>query len=482
MSEKKQKKSLSSFSILFIILLVIFALSWILNGQTFDPVFVEEGAEPLTQVVRANLSDLVMSPYNGFADAMDISFFVLILGGFLGIVTSTGALDAGIHSLVRGSKGRELSLIVILMILFSFGGTTYGMAEETVAFYGIITTAMVAAGFDSLVAVATICLGAGVGVLGSTVNPFVVQVAVDALNSQGIEVNQTIIMGLGAILWLSSLFVAIYFVTSYAKKVQHDKGSTLLTRDELDDMESFKSASNENLKFTGKHKAVLIVFAITFLIMIISLIPWPKLGIMTFDGWSSFLTGQSLGDWYFAEISMWFFIMGIVIALVYGMSESEIVDSFIAGSADILSVVLIIVVSRSVSVLMTSTHIDMLILDRASKLLTGTPTIVFAMGSYVLYLLLSFLIPSTSGLATVSMPVMGGLAVALGFSPEVMLMIFSAASGVINLFTPTSGVVMGGLQMAKVNYTTWINFVKKPIIVLILLNLIILSVAMMILS
>nr|WP_024752097.1 hypothetical protein [Treponema phagedenis] len=124
-----------------------------------------------------------MSPYNGFVDAIDISIFVLVLGGFLGIVQASGALEAGIQRLVKNSKGKEVFLIVTLMALFSLGGTTYGMAEETVAFYGVVTAAMVAAGFDSLVAVGTICLGAGAGVLGSTVNPFAIGAANDALKS-----------------------------------------------------------------------------------------------------------------------------------------------------------------------------------------------------------------------------------------------------------------------------------------------------------
>lgn len=480
MDTKKKKKSLSAFSILFIILFVIFIISKLLNGMGFDPIEDRITGEMVSQVTGAKISTLVMSPYNGFVDAIDISIFVLVLGGFLGIIQSTGALEAGIHSLVKKRKGKELSLIVILMILFSIGGTTYGMAEETVAFYGIVTMAMVAAGFDSLVAVGTICLGAGAGVLGSTVNPFSISAAVDALKGVGIDANQKIILPIGVVLWIVTLIICIFTVTKYAKKVQEDKGSTLLSLQEQEDMRNeFSLSDSKKLEFTGKHKAILIVFAITFIVMIGSLIPWKDLGVNVFDGWSSKLTGEDYGDWYFGEIAMWFFIMGIVTAIVAGMSEKEIVNEFIAGAADILSVVLIIVVSRAVSVLMSSTHIDALILDRAAKALYGLSPIIFVIGSYLLYLFLSFLIPSTSGLASVSIPVMGGLAYALDMSPEVMIMIFSAGCGLINLITPTSGVVMGGLEMAKVEYSTWVKFVTKPMLIIAVVNVVILCASML---
>ncbi len=481
--EKKKRKSPSAFSILFIILFIVFIVSMILNGKTFAPVTPQGFDHPVSSVKSVPFSGLVMSPYKGFVDAIEISIFVLVLGGFLGVVQATGALEAGIQRLVKKSKGRELGLIVILMCLFSLGGTTYGMAEETVAFYGVVTAAIVAAGFDSLVSVGTICLGAGAGVLGSTVNPFAIGVAVDALKGIGINANQTIILILGVVLWISTLLICILTVLRYARKVQKDKGSTLLSMQEQEAMKrDFSFDETKTIEYTAKHKIVLGIFAFAFLVMVGSLIPWTDLGITIFKDRTSWLTGKDFGDWYFGETAMWFFIVGIVIAIVYGMKEKEIIKNFVAGSADILSVVLIIVVSRAVSVLMQQSHIDALILDRASNALQGTNTIVFVVGAFLLYMFLSFLIPSTSGLAFVSIPVMGSLAAALGLSPEVMIMIFSAACGLVNFVTPTSGVVMGGLQMARVEYGTWLKFVIKPIVVIGILNVVILSVAMMIFS
>ena len=459
---KKKGVQLSAFSILFLIIIALAILTFV-----------------FPQVENASLATVVMAPFNGFKDAVDVCIFILLLGGFLGVVTKTGALDAGIASLVKKLKGNELILIPILMTLFSIGGTTYGMAEETVAFYVLICSTMVAAGFDSTVGVATIMLGAGVGVLGSTVNPFAIGVALDTLREKGIQYNNGTVILLGVILWLSSLVLAIMFVLNYAKKVKADKGSTILSLQEQQDMkEAFGHANFDNIEFTGKTKLTLTIFTITFVIMVISLIPWESFGITVFKGWTSYLTGTPFGEWYFAEIAMWFLISGIVVGVVNGLREKEIIDSFMEGVKDMLSVVLIIAVARGASVLMKETKFDAFILDSASSALKGLSAIIFAPASYLLFIVLSFLIPSTSGLASVSFPVLGPLTAALGYSVEVMVVVFSAASGIVNLITPTSGVVMGGLAIGKMEYGTWLKFVSKLIAAIFVVDLIILTIAM----
>ncbi len=198
-----------------------------------------------------------------------------------------------------------------------------------------------------------------------------------------------------------------------------------------------------------------------------------------FDGWTAFLTGNSFGEWYFGDLAMWFFYISIIIALIQGFSEKEIVTNFIDGVKDILSVVLIIVVARGASYIMQTTYLDLFILDRASHLLEGLSPVLFVIGAYILYLLLSFLIPSTSGLAYVSIPIMGALAQSIGLNPNVMVMIFTAGCGLVNLITPTSGVVMGGLELARVNYSTWTRFMRKPLLVIGVSNLLILIFSML---
>ena len=483
---KKKRGMPSSFTILLALLAIVAVVTVIVSGTS-------GGA-----VTAARLSDFCTAPVKGFADALPVCLFVMILGGFLGMMTETGALDNGIAVLVQKLKGNEIMLIPVLMFIFSLGGTTYGMCEETVPFYALLAATMMAAGFDPMVGAATVLLGAGCGCLGSTVNPFAVGAAVDALTGVGIEVNQSIIIGLGAVLWIVTTGMSIFFVMNYAKKVKADKGSTILSMQELKDAEEThgKAASevNKEVKLTGRQKGVLIAFAFTFVVMIVGFIPLADLneGVANFfdagavydadgnaivQGWSALITGLPIGQWYFDEASTWFFLMAVLIGIIGGLSEKQIVNTFITGAADMMSVVLVIALARGISVLMASTGLDVYVLDAAANALAGLSGVIFAPMSFLVYFGLSFLIPSTSGMATVSMPIMGPLAVKLGFSPEVMVMIFSAAIGVVNLFTPTSGAIMGGLALAKIEWTTWLKFALKLIVALSVVCAIILTVA-----
>ena len=483
---KKKRGMPSSFTILLALLAIVAVITVIVSGTS-------GGA-----VTAARLSDFCTAPIKGFADALPVCLFVMILGGFLGMMTETGALDNGIAVLVQKLKGNEIMLIPVLMLIFSLGGTTYGMCEETVPFYALLAATMMAAGFDPMVGAATVLLGAGCGCLGSTVNPFAVGAAVDALTGVGIEVNQSIIIGLGAVLWIVTTAMSIFFVMSYAKKVKADKGSTILSMQELKDAEEAhgKAASevHKEVKLTGRQKGVLIAFAFTFVVMIVGFIPLADLneGVANFfdagavydadgnavvQGWSALITGLPIGQWYFDEASTWFFLMAVLIGIIGGLSEKQIVNTFITGAADMMSVVLVIALARGISVLMANTGLDVFVLDAAANALAGLSGVIFAPMSFLVYFGLSFLIPSTSGMATVSMPIMGPLAVKLGFSPEVMVMIFSSAIGVVNLFTPTSGAIMGGLALAKIEWTTWLKFALKLIVALSVVCAIILTVA-----
>lgn len=483
---KKKRGMPSSFTILLALLAIVAVITVIVSGTS-------GGA-----VTAARLSDFCTAPIKGFADALPVCLFVMILGGFLGMMTETGALDNGIAVLVQKLKGNEIMLVPVLMLIFSLGGTTYGMCEETVPFYALLAATMMAAGFDPMVGAATVLLGAGCGCLGSTVNPFAVGAAVDALTGVGIEVNQSIIIGLGTVLWIVTTAMSIVFVMNYAKKVKADKGSTILSMQELKDAEEAhgKAASevHKEVKLTGRQKGVLIAFAFTFVVMIVGFIPLADLneGVANFfdagavydadgnavvQGWSALITGLPIGQWYFDEASTWFFLMAVLIGIIGGLSEKQIVNTFITGAADMMSVVLVIALARGISVLMANTGLDVFVLDAAANALAGLSGVIFAPMSFLVYFGLSFLIPSTSGMATVSMPIMGPLAVKLGFSPEVMVMIFSAAIGVVNLFTPTSGAIMGGLALAKIEWTTWLKFALKLIVALSVVCAVILTVA-----
>ena len=470
--KKKNKNILSAFSIILLIIIALGIISHILPAAQFVDGEIVDGSG----VTGAKLSDVLMSPILGFKDAFSVCVFIMILGAFLAVVTKTGALETGIKVLIKKLKGRELLLIPILMFIFSIGGTTYGMLEETVGFYALLSATMVAAGMDTIVASATILLGAGVGVLGSTVNPFAVGAAVDAL-PEGIVVNHGIIIAIGIALWITSYVIATLFVMNYAKKVKKDKGSTFLSLQEQNAMEKRygKNKIEDDVKLTGKQKVTLWIFAISFLIMILGFIPWESFGVTIFNDFTGWLIGVPIGQWYFDEASLWFFIITILLCIVNRFTEKETVDTFVDGADDMIGVILIIAIARGVSVLMGVTHLDNYIIYNAAEWLNGMPAILYAPCNYLLHIVLSVLVPSSSGIASLSTPIMGPLTAQLGFSVETNLMILVASNGLVNLITPTCGAIMGGLALAKVDYSTWFKWAFKVVAVIAVANIVVLT-------
>ena len=480
MSKKKSGFALSAFSIILILLVGLGILSHVLP----DASFVGEEIVNGSGTVGAKLSDILMSPILGFESAVDVCIFVLILGGFLAIITKTGALETGIRVLVKKLKGRELILIPILMFIFSIGGTTYGMLEETVGFYVLLAATMMAAGMDPLVGSATILLGAGSGVLGSTINPFATGAAIAAL-PEGVQVNQGLVILIGTFLWLTTLLISIVFVMTYAAKVKKDKGSTFLSLREQKNAEKkfgnyAQKFDEKEVKLTTRQKITLVLFGLTFLVMIIGFIPWGEFNITLFDKFTGWLTGSSLGNWWFYEAALWFLIMAIVIGIVNKMGEKGIVDAFVDGADDMVGVILIIAIARGASVLMGITHLDNYIIYNAANLLRNVPEFIFTPLNYILHVVLSILVPSSSGLVSLSAPIIGPLAAELGYSVESTVMTLVAANGLVNLITPTCGAIMGGLALAKVEYSTWFKWALKIVLTIAVANIIVLTLAALI--
>jgi len=463
---------------------VIAAATWIVPAGSYD--YDEEGApipgtyhtvEPNPQKL---LSSALKGPINGMygieADdgsvdvwnygelfgAIDVAMFVLIIGGFLGVTMKTGAINSGIAWVVAKLKGKEKWMFPILMTIFAIGGTSYGMAEETLAFYALIITVMLAAGYDGLTAGALILLGAGIGVIGSTVNPFATGIASGFAGtniSEGL-IGRVIILVIGTI-------IGIVFVMRYADKVKKDPSKSLIFDMKAENEKQFMSGSGENTdfgKFTGRHKVILLLFFLAFVVMVYGVVPWEDLGIAIPTWW-----------WWFPEMTSCFLFFGILIGIVGKLSEKTLVDTFVDGARDMLGVALIIGVARGITVIMNNGLITDTVLYWTEQAVAGLSSVAFIIVTYVLYLPLSFLIPSSSGLATVSMPIMAPLAQFAGVPSYLVVTAYQTANGLVNLVTPTSAVVMGGLAIARVGYGVWLKFVWPLLILLMVLTVIVLA-------
>lgn len=477
-TEKKRKFSLGTYSILIIILIAVSVITMLASGKKY--VDLEGG----TGVVEgATISQILLAPIQGFHDAGEVIGFIFCLGAFLSLVTATGALEAAINVLVKKMKGKELMLIPILMFLFSIGGSTYGMGEETVGFYILLAATMTAAGMDPVVGAAIVLLGAGSGVLGSTINPFATGAAVAGA---GVELNMAIVYAEGLVLWLVAYLMSTVYVFNYAKKVMNEKGS-ILTESQLAECIGAYGKStqiDDNPNLTGKQKICMWIFALTFIVMILGFIPWGSLNEDIYNAlsWSKYLTGNGFGDWWFDDAAMWFLIMGLIIGFIGIEDKSKIASTVMAGISDMVSVNVVIVLARATSVIMAQTGFGNWLVQVSVIGLTGAGISagVFGTLDYLLHLGLSFLVPSSSGLAALSSPIVSPIVKAIGWSAETSIMINVAANGLVNLFTPTCGFIMGGLALARVPYEVWIKWSWKLIVAIGVVSAVLLTAAMII--
>ncbi|HEL1792094.1 TPA: YfcC family protein [Streptococcus suis] len=497
MSEKVKKgfKLPSSYTILMLIIAFMAVMTWIIPAGQYQ---VDEAGrlvagtyEKVTQNPQG-IYDVFMAPVRAMLGhgateaAINVAFFIIMVGAFLGVVNETGALDVGIASIVKRFKGREKMLIYILMPLFALGGSTYGMGEETMAFFPLLVPVMMAVGFDSITGVAIILLGSQIGCLASTVNPFATVVASDAA---GVSVADGMIWRF--VFFVVILAMGVLFVANYAEKVKNDPTKSLVYKQREADMQHFNVTATQevNAELSPAQKRVLWVFVLTFVLMICSFIPWEDLGVTIFTQFKDWLIGlpfigqvigsstAALGTWYFPEGAMLFGIAGIVVGLVYGMSEERLVKSFMFGAADIFSVALICAIARGIQVIMNDGMITATILHMGEEGLQGLSSQVFIILTYLFYLPMSFLIPSSSGLAGASMGIMAPLGEFVNVPASLVITAFQAASGLLNLVAPTSGIVMGALALGRVEIGTWYKFVGKLIVGIMIVSIAILVIA-----
>ena len=473
----------SAYTILFVLIVVAAIATWVIPAGTYD---LNDAGEPKPGTyhkVEAKPSRIVVdsltAPINGLYGiedakgninyynsgtlfgAIDIALFILVIGGFLGVTLKSGAIQAGIGRLVDRMRGRERWMIPVLMAVFALGGTSFGMAEESLAFYALVISVMIAAGYDALVGAAVVLLGCGIGVLGSTVNPFATGIA---SGIAGVPISEGLIGRL--VILLLGLAIGIFFVLRYADRVKQDPTKSAVYQMKADNEARFRAeAQDGSVVLTGTHKAILAVFVLAFAVMIYGVIPWEDMGI-PIPTWF----------WWFPEMTASFLLFAIIIGLIARMRESELTNSFVDGARDLLGVALIIGIARGITVIMNNGQITDTVLHWIENALGDTGEAAFSIVMFVLFLPLSFLIPSTSGLATLAMPITAPLAGFVNVPESLVVTAYQSAAGVMNLFIPTSAVVMGGLAIARVPYGTYLRWVWPLLAALAALCIVVLAI------
>ncbi len=448
----------TAYTILFGLIILVAALTWIIPAGQYDRVMSEEVGREIAvagtyREVDPNPQGFVavmLAPIAGFydpdsyaANAIDVSLFVLFLGGFLGVVNATGSIDSGIRNAMAGLKGREIWMIPIMMSLFALGGTTYGMAEETLAFYAILIPVMIAAGYDAVTGVAIILIGAGIGVLGSTINPFATVIGANAADipfTDGIWLRLVILLG--------GLAICTGYVMRYAQRVKLNPERSVVAGQAQAHRQLFLAkgaAQRADEALTATQKVILVIFGVTFAVMI-----W----------------GVSSQGWWMDKMGALFLGAAIVIGIVGRLGEKRLTGSFVDGARDLLGVALVVGLARGIVVVMEQGLIADTILHSAEQSLANLGDLAFINLMFLIELGMSFFVPSSSGLAVLSMPILAPLADFAGVGRDLVVTAYQSANGLVNLINPTFAVVIGGLAIGRVSYDRWIVFIWPLMLIL----------------
>lgn len=466
----KQFKVPHVYAIIFALMVIFAVLTWIVpsgsyqrqevNGREVTVAGTYEQSEK-TYIdeetgdevdLRQGVFDVLQAPTRGIQEAIEVVAFILIVGGSFQVITKTGAITSGMGRVVRRFKNKDILIIPIAMVLFALGGTSFGMAEETLPFFAIFMPIMMAMGFDSMTAFMVVFVGARTGYIASTINPFNVLIAQGILGIQG---NPQ--LWLRMIAWVVLTAVAITWVVLYARRVKKNPESSITFEDDIAKKVEFAADESAlDAEFTGRQKGVLAVF-----IAGMCLIIW---GLVT-------------QGWYMNEISAVFLAMGLLAGVIAGFSQDVIAQEFVAGIADFAFSAIVVGLARGILVIASDGMIIDTILNALATGLGGIPAVLFTTLLYAVENLLAILVPSSSGLAALTAPIFGPLTELMGFNPEAAVWALSMGSATMSLICPASAILVAGLGVCKIKLGQWWKTVWKFFLVVSLINIVFVAIS-----
>lgn len=466
----KQFKVPHVYAIIFALMVIFAVLTWIVpsgsyqrqevNGREVTVAGTYEQSEK-TYIdeetgdevdLRQGVFDVLQAPTRGIQEAIEVVAFILIVGGSFQVITKTGAITSGMGRVVRRFKNKDILIIPIAMVLFALGGTSFGMAEETLLFFAIFMPIMMAMGFDSMTAFMVVFVGARTGYIASTINPFNVLIAQGILGIQG---NPQ--LWLRMIAWVVLTAVAITWVVLYARRVKKNPESSITFEDDIAKKVEFAADESAlDAEFTGRQKGVLAVF-----IAGMCLIIW---GLVT-------------QGWFMNEISAVFLAMGLLAGVIAGFSQDVIAQEFVAGIADFAFSAIVVGLARGILVIASDGMIIDTILNALATGLGGIPAVLFTTLLYAVENLLAILVPSSSGLAALTAPIFGPLTELMGLNPEAAVWALSMGSATMSLICPTSAILVAGLGVCKIKLGQWWKTVWKFFLVVSLINIVFVAIS-----
>ena len=445
-NKKKKKRDINVFVLILSMLVIATIITYIVPTGEYTRSEVDGRSVVVPDTYHAiesspiSLMGLISSIHTGMVDSAPIIFFVLIIGGTLGVLSATGAVEALIATASRKFAKKEKWLIPIIMLFFALAGTLIGMAEETLAYIGILVPIAIALGFDAITGAAIVLVGASVGFMTAVLNPFTVGIA------QGIaQLPPFSGIGYRIVLFIITYLISVWYIQRYALKVKRDPAKGFFLEGKYGKLED-----TGNVQLSTTHKIVLGCFLVNFIVLII--------GVIKFS-------------WYITEIAGIFTLLAIVIAFAGKLSANQAVNAFIQGAGGILSGALIIGVARAIVVVLTDGHVIDTLLFHASSLIHHFPPVLSAAGMYILQFILHFFVPSGSGQAALTMPIMAPLADLVGVTRQTAVLSFSMGDAIGNIIFPTNGPLMAALALAGIPWVRWLKRIWPLVAIQIIIGL-----------
>ena len=424
----------NTYVIIFALLVLCAVATWFVPGGQY--LRADDGTVSYQSVDAVPQTWQVFTAvYHGFVKQAGIIIFILVVGGAFWLLNATGAVNAGIGRFIARVGKRDKWVLVALTLLFSLGGAVFGMSEETIPFVGMVVPLMLSMGYDAFMGMLIVYVASNVGFSSAFLNPFTVGIA------QGMA-DLPLFSGLGyrVFCWLFLTVLLVVFVLIYAARTRKKADVTL-------------AATPVPEPLTGRQKAILAVLGVTVIMLVVGVTQW---------------------EWYLPEITGLFLVMGLICGFIAGFSGNRIAEEFMAGAKDILSAALVVGFASGIIVILQEGKVVDSILHAMQEGLDGTGPMASLSAMYGIQAVINFLIPSASAKAAITIPIMAPFADMVGVSRQAMVLAFQFGDGFTNMLTPTSGVLMAALAMARIPYAQWVKWIWKGTLALLAIGLLLL--------